>query len=409
MDGAITMPPPCDAKRISILGATGSVGRSTLSIVADQRARHGDDCLQVVALTANRNVADLAAQARRFRPDFVAIADESMGADLADALSGTGIVCGAGAEAIEEAARREADWTMAAIMGAAGLRSTLQIAERGGVIAIANKEALVCAGSLLMRTCARTGAKLLPVDSEHNAIFQVLDPERRNAVVRIVLTASGGPFRSWTMQQMKTATPAQAINHPVWSMGAKISVDSASLMNKGLELIEARHLFDASPDQLEVLIHPQSVVHGLVEYMDGSMLAQLGPADMRVPIASTLAWPERIATPCESLDLAKLARMDFEEPDNERFPALQLARATMEQGDVACTALNAANEIAVEAFLNKRIGFLDIVALVSDVLDAGQPDGSLWDGAPESYEQVFELDARARAQAQQILKQKYSR
>ncbi len=399
---------PGNARRISVLGATGSVGLSTFDIIADQLARHGEDSLHMVAFVARSKVAELAALARRFRPDFVAIADERFGEDLRDALAGTGIAHGAGQGAVEDAAAREADWTMAAIVGAAGLRSTLQIANRGGAIAIANKESLVCAGALLMRTCARTGAQVLPVDSEHNAIFQVLDPERRSALVRIVLTASGGPFRTWTLEQMKTATPEQAIAHPVWSMGAKISVDSASLMNKGLELIEACHLFDVSSGEIDVLIHPQSVVHGLVEYADGSILAQLGPADMRVPIASAFAWPERIATRCERLDLARVSRLDFETPDTDRFPALNLARNAMKAGDVACTALNAANEVAVEAFLAGQIGFLDISALVADVLEDGHPDGGDWEGAPEDYESVFALDHLARTRARALLTQKYN-
>jgi len=399
---------PGNARRISVLGATGSVGLSTFDIIADQLARHGEDSLHMVAFVARSKVAELAALARQFRPDFVAIADERFGEDLRDALAGTGIAHGAGQGAVEDAAAREADWTMAAIVGAAGLRSTLQIANRGGAIAIANKESLVCAGALLMRTCARTGAQVLPVDSEHNAIFQVLDPERRSALVRIVLTASGGPFRTWTLEQMKTATPEQAIAHPVWSMGAKISVDSASLMNKGLELIEACHLFDVSSGEIDVLIHPQSVVHGLVEYADGSILAQLGPADMRVPIASAFAWPERIATRCERLDLARVSRLDFETPDTDRFPALNLARNAMKAGDVACTALNAANEVAVEAFLAGQIGFLDISALVADVLEGGHPDGGDWEGAPEDYESVFALDHLARTRARALLTQKYN-
>ncbi len=395
------------ARRISVLGATGSVGRSTLDIIADQRARHGEESIHMVALAARRNVTDLVKQALHFRPDFVAIADERYADDLRTGLAGSGIDCGAGQAAVVEAAAREADWTMAAIMGAAGLRSTLQVASRGGAIAIANKETLVCAGALLLQTCARTGATLLPVDSEHNAIFQVLDPNQRHAVVRIVLTASGGPFRTWTREQMKTATPEQAIAHPVWSMGAKISVDSASLMNKGLELIEARHLFDASPDQLDVLIHPQSVVHGLVEYVDGSLLAQMGPADMRVPIASTFAWPERIETPCERLDIARLSRLDFEPPDTNQFPALDLARDAMKAGDVACTVLNAANEVAVEAFLTGQIGFLDIAALVADVLHDGHPDGGDWSGSPRDYNEVFALDALARVRTREHLTKTY--
>ncbi len=387
-----------EVRRVSILGATGSVGLSTLDIIADQQARHGEDSIKVVSLTARQNVEALARQARKFHPEFVAIADETRKQDLENALAGTGIACAAGDGAVEEAAEREADWTMAAIVGAAGLRSTLQVAARGGVIAIANKESLVCAGALLMQTCARTGAQVLPVDSEHNAIFQVLGQNRHTALARIILTASGGPFRTWSRARMKTATPAQAVNHPVWSMGAKISVDSATLMNKGLELIEARHLFDASPDQLEILIHPQSVVHGLVEYEDRSILAQLGPADMRVPIASAFAWPHRIETPCARLDLAAIGQLDFEEPDMAKFPALGLARAAMAAGDVACTALNAANEVAVEAFLQGRIGFLDIAAIAANVLDSGQ-----WQGCHASYEDVFALDQQARLRARECL------
>jgi 1-deoxy-D-xylulose-5-phosphate reductoisomerase len=402
------MPTNKPVRSISVLGATGSVGRSTLDIIADQRIRQGEDSLHMVAMAAKSNVTDLARLARKFRPDFVAIADESCGDDLRDALAGTSITFGAGAQAVEEAAAREADWTMAAIVGAAGLRSTLQIANRGGAIAIANKESLVCAGSLLVKTCARTGAKLLPVDSEHNAIFQVLDPERRNALVRIVLTASGGPFRNWTLDQMRTATLAQAIAHPTWSMGVKISIDSATLMNKGLELIEACHLFDASSDQLEVLIHPQSVVHGLVEYEDGSVLAHLGPADMRVPIASAFAWPDRIKTQCERLDLARMGRLDFEAPDSNRFPSLKLARTAMNAGDVACTALNAANEVAVEAFINGQIGFLQIASLVEDVLSVGHPDGGGWKGESADYEAVFSIDHLARKCARELLTTHYN-
>ena len=395
------MDTPCqtkEARRVSILGSTGSVGLSTLDIIADQQARNGADSIRIVALTANSNVDALARQARTFRPEFVALADESKKDELTRALAGTGIACAAGEGAVEEAACHDADWTMAAIVGAAGLRSTLQVAARGGVIAIANKESLVCAGSLLMQTCARTGAQVLPVDSEHNAIFQVLGQNRGSALSRIILTASGGPFRTWTREQMKTATPEQAVAHPVWSMGAKISVDSATLMNKGLELIEARHLFDASPDQLEILIHPQSVVHGLVEYEDRSILAQLGPADMRVPIASAFAWPQRIATPCARLDLAAIARLDFEKPDEAQFPALALARDAMAAGDVACTALNAANEVAVEAFLQGRIGFLDIAGLAAKVLEA-EP----WQGHHSSYDDVFAVDQLARRRARDCL------
>ncbi len=383
--------------RVTILGSTGSVGCSTLDIIDSQRAAFGDDCVEIIALTARSNHELLARQARHFRPRFVGIVDEEAGAALRARLADTGIEVGIGPDAVNEAAQRETDWAMAAIVGAAGLQSTLTLARCGTVIALANKESLVCAGALLTSLCKKNGSRILPVDSEHNAIFQVLDPNRKDALVNITLTASGGPFRNWSVEQMRTATPAQAVAHPVWSMGSKISVDSASLMNKGLELIEARHLFDVSSDQLAVLIHPQSVVHGLVEYSDGSILAQLGPADMRVPIASAFAWPNRIKTRCTPLSLAAIGTLEFSIPDVERFPALALARAALEKGDACCTALNAANEVAVEAFLAGRIGFLAIAALVDAVLQAAPFDSD----AVHSLEEVVDIDKVARRHARE--------
>jgi 1-deoxy-D-xylulose-5-phosphate reductoisomerase len=323
------------------------------------------------------------------------IADETGLAPLRDALAGTGIAVAAGAEALVEAARRRADLMVAAIVGAAGLPPTLAALEAGTSVALANKEALVCAGALMTVTARRTGAALLPVDSEHNAIFQVL--EARERVRRITLTASGGPFRTLTLEAMAAVTPAQAVKHPTWSMGAKISVDSATLMNKGLELIEAYHLFGVRPDQLGVLVHPQSLVHGLVEYVDGSVLAQLGPADMRVPIAHALAWPERIETPVERLCLATAGRLEFEEADRVRFPALALAEAALAAGGCRPCALNAANEVAVAAFLAGRIGFLDIADVVAAVLDCLAP------ACPETLEAVFAIDRAARAAAEQAV------
>jgi 1-deoxy-D-xylulose-5-phosphate reductoisomerase len=377
-------------KRLTILGATGSVGASTLDLVA-----RNPDRFSVTALTAGKDWRRLAELARTFRPDHVVIADEAAFADLAEALAGEPVTVSAGAAALAAVAREPADLVVAAIVGAAGLPPTLAAVEAGIPVALANKEALVCAGSLMTAAAARTGAALLPIDSEHNAIFQVL--EDRSRVSRIVLTASGGPFRQMPREAMAAVTPAQAVKHPTWSMGAKISIDSATLMNKGLELIEAWHLFGVRPDQLGVLVHPQSLVHGLVEYVDGSVLAQLGPADMRVPIAHALAWPERIATPVERLDLAKIGRLEFEEPDRERFPALALAEAALAQGQCRPCVLNAANEVAVAAFLEGRIGFLEIAAVVGATLEA------MDSRCPESLADVFETDARARAVAQQYV------
>ena len=380
-------------KTLAILGATGSVGRSTLDLVEREPGRW-----RVRALSADTSARELAAQAIRTRAEIAVVADESAYADLKDALNGSGIEAAAGAQALADAA--DADIVMAAIVGAAGLRPTLKAVQRGATVAIANKETLVCAGELVRAAAAASGARLLPVDSEHNAIYQCFDFDHPERIARVILTCSGGPFREATTEQMRAMTPAQAVKHPVWSMGGKISVDSATLMNKGLELIEAWHLFPVSADQLSVLIHPQSVVHSMVEYVDGSTLAQLGTPDMRIPIAYALAWPDRMATPCERLDLAKIARLDFSEPDPARFPALGLAWAALRAGGAATNTLNAANEIAVAAFLAGRIGFLDIAATVEETLnaEAAQPMFSL--------EDVIAIDTAARVRARAVIERR---
>jgi 1-deoxy-D-xylulose-5-phosphate reductoisomerase len=375
-------------RRIAILGATGSVGRSTLDLVERSPER-----FEVVALTAHKNVEALAAAARRTGARLAVTADPSRLAELQDRLDGSGCRAAAGPEALLEAAASDADWVMAAIVGCAGLMPTMAAIEAGKTVALANKEALVTAGSLMIDAAGRNGATLLPVDSEHNAIFQCLAGSRKQDVSQLILTASGGPFREFTIEEMCRATPEQAVAHPRWSMGAKISVDSATLMNKGLELIEAHHLFGLPSNRLDVVVHPQSVVHSLVEFVDGSLLAQLGSADMRIPIAYTLAWPERMATPSERLSLADVARLDFERPDLKRFPALRIAREALEAGAGEAIVLNAANEIAVESFLRGGIGFCDISRLVEEAL------GKIDAPAPSSIEEVVALDGETRERA----------
>ena len=375
-------------RSVTILGATGSVGRSTLDLIGRAPER-----FRVKALTAHRDVEGLTELAMAHRPSEAVIADPTLHSALADALAGTGIAVRSGLEAVEEAAGSGADWTMAAIVGTAGLKPVMRALEQGGTIAFANKEALVSAGDLMTKAAARSGATILPVDSEHNAIFQCFDGNAPESVSRIILTASGGPFRDRPMEAMRQVTPAEAIAHPNWSMGAKISVDCATLMNKGLELIEAYHLFPVEPDALDVVIHPQSVIHSLVEYVDGSVLAQLGAPDIRIPIAYTLAWPERMETPCERLDLVRIGSLSFQSPDLERFPALRLAREALVEGGAKPAILNAANEIAVALFLESRIGFLDIAALVGDVLASYDPS------APTSLDEVLEIDREAREAA----------
>jgi len=374
-------------KRVSVLGATGSVGRSTLDLI-ERSPEH----YEVAALTANCNVEELAAAAIRTNAKRAVVADESCLSDLRERLSGTGIAVAGGRQAVCEAAA-DADWTMAAIVGCAGLEPVMAAVAGGGTVVLANKEPLVSAGEIVLAAAAAHGATVLPADSEHNAIFQCFDFARPERVRRIILTASGGPFRDWTNGAMRTVTPAQAVAHPNWSMGAKISVDSATMMNKGLELIEAARLFPVDPERIEIVVHRQSIIHSIVDYVDGSMLAQMGPSDMRVPIAHTLAWPDRMATPMAPLDLVKIGRLDFEHPDTERFPALRLAREALAAGGAAPAILNAANEIAVAAFLDGRIGFLEIAAIVADTLARYQPE------APDTLEAVLAVDAEARAAA----------
>jgi len=350
-------------RSVSILGSTGSVGCNTIALIEDRRADYVVD-----ALTAQSNVPRLAEQARRLRPRLAVIGDPALYGALKDALAGTDIAVAAGPDAIIEAALRPAEWVMAAIVGAAGLAPTLAAVRRGAIVGLANKECLVCAGELLMREARECGAMLLPVDSEHNAIFQVFDFTQPAAVERLILTASGGPFRTMNMRQMADVTPSQAVAHPNWDMGAKISVDSATLMNKGLEVIEAHHLFGLPSERIEVLVHPQSVVHSLVAYVDGSVLAQLGAPDMRTPIAYALGWPRRIPAPSARLDLSRVAQLTFEPPDPDRFPSLGLARSALQAGGTASAVLNAANEVAVQSFLADRIGFLDIARVVAETL-----------------------------------------
>lgn len=384
-------------RTITILGSTGSIGDSTLSLL-EFAAENEDAEFEIEALTANSNVDKLAAQARKFRPKYVAVADEALGDDLRAAMAGTGIEVGAGASAIEDAAERDADYVMAAIVGAAGLKPTLKAAKRGADIALANKECLVCAGDVLTAAIHKAGGRLLPVDSEHNAIFQVFDFERPERVTRLILTASGGPFRTWKKEEMAVATPAQAVAHPNWSMGAKISVDSATLMNKGLELIEAAHIFPVGHERIEVLVHPQSVIHSMVEYVDGSVLAQLGTPDMRTPIATTLFWPDRAASPSAKLDFAEVSKLTFEAPDLKRFPALRLARESIAAGGIMPATLNASNEVAVASFLNGGIKFLDIAAISEQVLESvARSTGS---SAITSLEEAMAADGEARRLAE---------
>jgi len=378
-------------RTLDILGATGSVGRSTLDLVERDPERY-----EVLAVTAHRDVAGLAEAARRIGAKRAAIADPALLDPLRSALAGTGTEASAGPGAVLEAASSGADWTMAAIVGTAGLAPTMAAIRGGRTVALANKEALVTAGSLMTEAAQASGAELLPVDSEHNAIFQCFDRARPRSVRRIVLTASGGPFREKSIEAMRAATPAEAVAHPNWSMGAKISVDCATLMNKGLELIEAFHLFPLEAEAFDVVIHPQSVVHSLVEYVDGSVLAQLGSPDMRIPIAFTLAWPERMETPCERLDLVATGSLTFEAPDLERFPALMLAREALKEGGARPAVLNAANEVAVGAFLAGRIGFLDIASIAAETLQCYAPP------APASLEAALEIDREARAAAESL-------
>jgi len=376
-------------RSITILGSTGSVGRSTVALL--DAAAPGE--FIVTALVAGRDAAGLAEQARRLRPQIAVLADEAAAPALEAALAGSGIRWACGRDAVLQAAALPADWTMAAIVGAAGLEPTLAALARGGTLALANKESLVCAGHLVLAAAAASGATLLTVDSEHNAIFQALDSRDPSVIEKLIITASGGPFRLASLEEMRAATPEQAVRHPVWSMGAKISVDSATMMNKGLELIEAARIFPVPEERIEILVHPQSTVHGMVQYADGSVLAQLGTPDMRTPIAHALAWPRRMRADVPRLDLVALGRLEFYAPDPQRFPALRLARQALQAGAGATTILNAANEVAVELFLARRLGFLDIAAVVEATLDAL--------GSPEipALGDVLVLDAASRRHA----------
>jgi 1-deoxy-D-xylulose-5-phosphate reductoisomerase len=383
-------------RSVTLLGATGSIGASTIDLIKRQPQR-----FRVEAVSANTNAVALATLAREVGARFAAVGDPAAYRDLKNALAGTDIEAAAGENALVEAAQRPAQWVIAAITGAAGLRPTLAAAERGAIVAIANKECLVCAGGLFMRRAAAAGATVLPVDSEHNALFQAMSAGRREDVRRVILTASGGPFRTWSAAQIRAATLEQALKHPNWSMGPKVTIDSATLMNKGLEVIEAYHLFALKPDEIDVVVHAQSVIHGLVEFRDGSFIAQLGSPDMRIPIAHCLAWPERIDGPAPRLDLAQVATLSFEPPDLIRFPALGLARRALETGGGAPTVLNAANEVAVGQFLEKKLGFVGIPTLVEATLAAAQARGLTRE--PTSVDDALAIDHDSRLLTRELL------
>ena len=389
-------------RRVTVLGSTGSVGCSTLDLM-DQAERAGTGVFEVEALTGGANVVRLAEQARRWKPKLAVTADPTRLNELREALAGTDIQVAAGDRAVIEAAARPADWIMAAIVGAAGLRSAWAAAATGATLALANKESLVCCGPALIERVRRSGGRLLPVDSEHSAIHQVFPHHAPEQVAKLVLTASGGPFRTTPREALRSITPEQAVAHPNWSMGAKISVDSATMANKGLEAIEAAYLFDMPAERIDVVVHPESVVHSLVEYVDGSTLAQMGPPDMKTPIAYALAWPERIAWNAPRLDLAALGQLTFEAPDEERFPALKLARQALQAGGAAPIVFNAANEVAAMAFLDRRLGFLNIAAVVADTLSGVTASGvDAW--SDDACEAARSVDAQARRMAESIIR-----
>ncbi|MCG4253392.1 1-deoxy-D-xylulose-5-phosphate reductoisomerase [Acetobacter senegalensis] len=375
-------------RTVTVLGSTGSIGCSTVDLLEQARGQY-----QVRALVGGKNATRLAEQARSLNAELAVVADESAFEQLSALLKGSGTKVACGRQAVIDAAALPADWTMAAITGAAGLEPTLASVRHGKAVALANKEALVCAGDVMLRAVKEAGATLLPVDSEHNAVFQAMADRQLDQVEKIILTASGGPFRKASVAEMEAATPAQALKHPTWSMGAKISIDSATMFNKGLEVIEAARIFDLTEDRIDVLVHPQSVVHGMVQYTDGSLIAQIGSADMRIPIAHTLAWPKRMATTSPRLDLAAYATLEFSAPDEQRFPALRLAREALRAGGAASAILSAANEVAVEAFLNEQIGFLDIARVVERVMTKlGAPPA-------DTLEAVLHWDEQARREA----------
>jgi 1-deoxy-D-xylulose-5-phosphate reductoisomerase len=386
---------------VSVLGSTGSVGRSTLELM-DAAETAGTGIFEVEALTGAANIAELARQARRWKPKLAVTADPARLNELRDALAGTGVEAAAGDEAIVEAATRPADWIMAAIVGAAGLKSAWAAARTGATLALANKESLVCCGPALIRRIAEAGGRLIPVDSEHSAIFQVFPTGRPEQVARLVLTASGGPFRTRARADLAAVTPEQAVAHPNWSMGAKISVDSATMANKGLEMIEAAYLFDMPAERIDVVVHPQSIIHSMVEFVDGSTLAQMGPPDMKTPIACALAWPERLPWPAPRLDLAALGSLTFEVPDEARFPALKLARLALQTGGVAPAVFNAANEVATMAFLDRRLAFLNIAAVVADTLERVTISGMDF-GSGDACSAALAVDAEARRVARTVV------
>jgi len=393
---AARVTPALAERSVTLLGATGSIGASTIDLLKRGRGR-----FRVEAVSANRNAAALAALARDLGARFATVGDPAAYGELKESLSGTGIEAAAGESGLLEAAQRPAEWVIGAITGAAGLKPTLAAADRGAIVALANKETLVCAGGLFMRRAAAGGATVLPVDSEHNALFQAMSGSRRQDVRRVILTASGGPFRTASAQAIADATVEQALKHPNWSMGAKVTIDSATLMNKGLELIEAHHLFALPSAQIDVLVHPQSIIHSLVEFCDGSLIAQLGTPDMRIPIAYCLAWPERIDGPAPRLDLAQAATLTFEEPDLQRFPALALARGALEAGGAVPTVLNAANEVAVAEFLAGRLNFSGISRLVEATIDAAVSRNRTEE--PESIEEALSVDHDSRLLARRLL------
>nr|WP_314436200.1 1-deoxy-D-xylulose-5-phosphate reductoisomerase [uncultured Brevundimonas sp.] len=388
-------------RRVTVLGSTGSVGSSTLDLM-DQAEATGTGSFQVEALTGGANIGRLAEQAKRWKPRLAVTADPARLNDLRDALAGTGIETAAGEGAIVEAATRPSDWIMASIVGAAGLKSAWAAANTGAILALANKESLVCCGPALIERVGRAGGKLIPVDSEHSAIFQVFPADAPERVSKLILTASGGPFRQVSRERMASVTPEQAVAHPNWSMGAKISVDSATMANKGLEMIEAAYLFGMSEDRIDVVVHPESIIHSLVEYVDGSTLAQMGAPDMRTPIACALAWPERIAWPAPRLDLPALGRLTFEAPDAERFPALDMARQALKSGGAAPAVFNAANEVAAFAFLDRKLAFLNIAAVVAETLERATKAGMVF-GSGDACGAALSVDAEARQLAKSII------
>ncbi len=384
------------SRRITILGATGSIGMNVIDLLARNEADY-----EVVALTANKNVEQLARLAIKHKAEIAVVADENSYSALKEALAGTDIEVAAGEDALVEAAGRSVDITMAAVVGAAGIRPSLEAIKQGNCLALANKECLVAAGDLFTSEIKKYGANLLPVDSEHSAVYQAMNGHALDKVTRVILTASGGPFRQKSLEQIEKATRAEALKHPNWEMGQKITIDSATMMNKGLEVIEAYHLFPVTADQIEVVVHPESIIHGMVEYEDGAVIAQMGSPDMRTPIAYSLAWPERMHAPSERLDFAKLGKLTFEAPDEIRFPALKVAREALASGGNAPTILNGANEVAVEAFLQDKINLLAIAAICAESIDRVQKECG--GKTPSALDDVLYIDRAARRVAQELI------